>query len=379
MSPETTPSAPRRRRTLRGLLLRLALACVATALALELGVVLVLGPQVRFPRNVVDGGMGLRVNRPHAVYAQRSADVEVTFRINSRGLRADREFPYEKPAGVVRVVAIGDSFTAGYEVELEQCFTSVLERELRAAGHAVEVLNAGVSGYSNAEACLYLERELLRYDPDVVLLSFFFNDLVDNVRAGLYALEEGELRQVADGYVPLGELGNRLNSNPVFGWLSERSNAFALLKEKATLAIKGRIVRENLDNVDGADEGALDDYQSRLAAAILERVFATCRARGIHLVVQSIPLFVATPGGEQLVDAFPHEHFDVERVGLSFVAMRPLLEGRFGEDPLYHRRSHFHWTPFSNELSGRALAAALLASGALDARERPVGARADGE
>ncbi|MEZ4290376.1 MAG: hypothetical protein R3E53_07505 [Myxococcota bacterium] len=52
----------------------------------------------------------------------------------------------------------------------------MLEQELRRAGLQVEVLNAGVSGYSNAEALLYLERELLKYDPDLVLLSFFAND-----------------------------------------------------------------------------------------------------------------------------------------------------------------------------------------------------------
>ena len=45
-----------------------------------------------------------------------------------------------------------------------------LEQVLRRRGYDVEVLNAGVSGFSTAEEYLYLERELFRYDPDVVVL-----------------------------------------------------------------------------------------------------------------------------------------------------------------------------------------------------------------
>ena len=57
----------------------------------------------------------------------------------------------KKPDGVGRIISLGDSFTIGYEADVDQTFSAVLERELRKPGHDVEVLNAGVSGFSNAE------------------------------------------------------------------------------------------------------------------------------------------------------------------------------------------------------------------------------------
>jgi acyl-CoA thioesterase I len=49
-------------------------------------------------------------------------------------------------AETMRIVALGDSLTAGYGLDDEDSFPVVLEAELRQRGHDVEVINAGVSG-----------------------------------------------------------------------------------------------------------------------------------------------------------------------------------------------------------------------------------------
>jgi len=46
----------------------------------------------------------------------------------------------------IRLVALGDSLTAGYGLPQEAAFPSVLERALKARGYKVEIANAGVSG-----------------------------------------------------------------------------------------------------------------------------------------------------------------------------------------------------------------------------------------
>jgi len=46
----------------------------------------------------------------------------------------------------LRLVALGDSLTAGYGLPQEAAFPAVLERALRAKGYRVEIANAGVSG-----------------------------------------------------------------------------------------------------------------------------------------------------------------------------------------------------------------------------------------
>jgi acyl-CoA thioesterase-1 len=46
----------------------------------------------------------------------------------------------------IRLVVLGDSLVAGYNLPQAAAFPAVLERALRARGHNVEIANAGVSG-----------------------------------------------------------------------------------------------------------------------------------------------------------------------------------------------------------------------------------------
>lgn len=50
----------------------------------------------------------------------------------------------------LRILALGDSLTAGYGLAQGDGFVAVLERELRARGHDVRVIDAGVSGDTSA-------------------------------------------------------------------------------------------------------------------------------------------------------------------------------------------------------------------------------------
>ena len=70
------------------------------------------------------------------------------------------------------------------------------------------------------------------------------------------------------------------------------------------------------------------------------------------------------PPGQYLTEDFPVAQFDTRREGLRFVSMKPILEPH-ADKPLYFKRSHFHWTPLSHELSGKALANVFLEQGLL--------------
>jgi len=103
----------------------------------------------------------------------------VELRINSLGLRGP-ERGYQKPPGVRRVLLLGDSFTEGFTVAERHTVRAVLERALgERLAHPVEVLNAGTLGYDTAQEYLFFVREGYRYQPDVVVLLFFFNDLIE--------------------------------------------------------------------------------------------------------------------------------------------------------------------------------------------------------
>jgi acyl-CoA thioesterase I len=54
--------------------------------------------------------------------------------------------PQAAPGGPVKLVALGDSLTAGYRLPADAAFPTVLERLLKAKGEDVTIANAGVSG-----------------------------------------------------------------------------------------------------------------------------------------------------------------------------------------------------------------------------------------
>ena len=102
--------------------------------------------------------------------------------INAEGWRS-REIPLAKPAGVYRVLVLGDSFMAGLQVNDDEVFASALERRLSSEGLArrVEVINFGVPSYGTDQEYLSLREFGLAYQPDLVLLAFYGqNDVSDN-------------------------------------------------------------------------------------------------------------------------------------------------------------------------------------------------------
>ncbi len=110
----------------------------------------------------------------------KAATFKRTLTINSLGLR-DREYPHAKPEGVFRILVLGDSFTWGYGISDDEIFTELLESDLNRAGHRVEVLNAGVSGWGTDQELLFLEKEGFNYEPDLVILAFYLYNDPENI------------------------------------------------------------------------------------------------------------------------------------------------------------------------------------------------------
>lgn len=103
--------------------------------------------------------------------------VDEYIKTNSQGLR-DVEHEWRKPEGTFRILGLGDSFTFGWGVKLEESFLKVLETRLgQELGQAVESINAGVPGYGLNHYYVYLKNVGLRYDPDVIVVAYFADDL----------------------------------------------------------------------------------------------------------------------------------------------------------------------------------------------------------
>ena len=101
--------------------------------------------------------------------------------INEKGVRGS-ELAYEKPAGMLRILFLGDSVIFGYRIEEDQdTVPSLAARQLAAASFSVQSINAGVCGYSPWQEYEYLRREGIKYDPDLVVVSIVLNDVTDKM------------------------------------------------------------------------------------------------------------------------------------------------------------------------------------------------------
>jgi len=76
-----------------------------------------------------------------------------------------------------RIVALGDSLTAGFQLSADAAFPNVLERALRDRGHQVRVVNAGVSGDTTAGALERLEWAL-GDGADAAIVALGANDML---------------------------------------------------------------------------------------------------------------------------------------------------------------------------------------------------------
>lgn len=354
--PRLPPVVParqaRRRRRLRRAMIRLALLAASLFVSLLMCefAVRIFSPQVLFPRYVTDGGFGVRVNVPNARYWHTSPEVHVQFRINSMGIRSDREYSFRKPPGTIRIVGLGDSFTQGYEVDLADTYLYRLEEILAARGLPVEVINLGVSGYGNAEELLMLEELGLRFDPDVVVVAFFQNDLHDNVRSGLFRLDaHDQLVRDAQEYLPAIGIRDRLYSFWAYRWAAEHSHLLSLCRERLARVVKRRRVQKNVDQL---APGGADDYPARLAGRLLEEIKHRCDQRDVAFLLMDIP-------GATLESNLPIGALqEISAEQLVRPAKRLRAEG--SDAYLYRRCGHSHWTPRAHEIAAEMLAGALV-------------------
>ncbi|MCA9482272.1 MAG: SGNH/GDSL hydrolase family protein [Nitrospina sp.] len=102
--------------------------------------------------------------------------------VNSAGM-IDKEYPIARTPGAIRVAVLGDSFTAGEEVNMGKRFHELWEARLpETIKRPVEFLNFGVRGYGTWEQLQMFHLKAARYKPDWVVVNLFWgNDIADNI------------------------------------------------------------------------------------------------------------------------------------------------------------------------------------------------------
>jgi hypothetical protein len=224
---------------------------------------------------------------------------------NARGYR-DLERAIPKPAGVHRVLSLGDSFAWGFGVEFDDAYPQRIERALnRRRREPWEVVNLALRGMNSVQEAAQLAGEGFAYQPDVVVLGYVLNDSEDSSAA--------EARRAEDWV----EAAQR----PPSVW--DRSALLRLVRGRLFATVENR--RRVTDFLSMYDDRAPGWVAGQAA---LRAMAAGCREHGVPFVVVIFPLF-ANP----LDDAYPFRsiHEKVGRVageaGARVVDLLPAYRG----------------------------------------------------
>ena len=188
---------------------------------------------------------------------------EETLIINSKGFRG-KEFNREKKADVIRIIAMGDSVTFG--ITPETCPYSVQLQELfnQKYSNKVEVINAGVEGYSSEYVLKRLKYDILQYKPDIITVYVGWNDL--------YAVN------------PLSPLNYKK-----FSGLARFLNNFYLYKafrRVIFLSIKPKIEQKFMNNTYNQNiEDIYQKFEPVIYKGNLRKIIETARENQIKLVL----------------------------------------------------------------------------------------------
>lgn len=127
--------------------------------------------------------LGLNANSHKII--RNTEGIKIEYITNADGLR-DNDYNIDKSRDTFRIIGLGDSFTYGLGVSLEDSYLKVLEKLLNEdtlGKYRFEVLNLGVSGIGQKQMLELLTEVAMKYHPDLVSLAFYVgNDLSDNMK-----------------------------------------------------------------------------------------------------------------------------------------------------------------------------------------------------
>lgn len=103
--------------------------------------------------------------------------------VSAAGVR-DRHYLIHKGDEVYRVAVLGSAYTEAMDLPVTATYWRLLAGRLEKCGFQpgkkIEVLNFAVAGYSTAQQHVMLETRAMRYRPDLVLLQFAADEVLEN-------------------------------------------------------------------------------------------------------------------------------------------------------------------------------------------------------
>ena len=220
--------------------------------------------------------------------------------INDKGLR-DGPHSYERQNNTERILVLGDSFAWGYGVEEQERFSQLLEQSMD-----VEVINAGVSGYSTDQELLWYKSEGIKYETDLVILVLAGNDVGDNdqqIVSRIYykprfVLKDGQL--VPTGYpVPKTSPQGRL----IYSLSQHSALAYFLVQRYFDLlSLYNEMKVNSVHAKSTASDDSSDKEPFRLTIALIDQIKEIAESRKAKFMIVATDRWWNSPSKETYKD-----------------------------------------------------------------------------
>jgi acyl-CoA thioesterase-1 len=188
----------------------------------------------------------------------------------------------------IRIVAFGDSLTAGYMLRSSEAFPAQLQRKLASSGYSVEIVNAGVSGDTTAAGLARLDWSVPE-GTDAVILELGANDALRgldpamakrNLDRILARLKERGIEVLLTGMLAPANYGESYarSFNAIFPDLAKQHDVLLY-----PFFLQGVAMRSNLNLSDGLHPNA--EGAARIVegiAPVVEQLIARVRERRLR-------------------------------------------------------------------------------------------------
>jgi len=226
------------------------------------------------------------------------------------------EYPREKGPGVYRIMTVGDSFSLGRGVSMDDIYPKRLERYLNSYGNRTgavyEVINFSLSGQSTMDEVRTIKRRIDEFVPDLILVGYCLNDPEDGA-------DPKELLRVRDRFHykrysrPPGPIGMVCKRFKIADFAVR--TAFNL---RAKMGYRKYFLYLHSDEHRGW-------HKSKEALKELKEL---AEAKEIEILFVVFPVFIADIGPSYPFRAVHHVvHEALEHAGLPYLDLMPYYEG----------------------------------------------------
>ncbi|MFQ5527811.1 MAG: SGNH/GDSL hydrolase family protein [Thermoanaerobaculia bacterium] len=258
--------------------------------------------------------------------------------------------PSRQGSRPTKILVVGDSFTLGRGVALDQVYPARLAKTLRSAGHDVKVTSYSFPGWNSRAEAAALKRDLDKYAPDLLIVGHCLND-AEKVPTARATSNRPELRP----WQPEG---------PLESSLARHSILFGRVR-RAVDSIRLRPLLR-----DYYQELYRDNRGRRLWQSSLAALSALAAERSIPAALVVFPIFDSDPD-----DAYPYRnlHELVEDtgtdLGFAVLDLLPVYSGIDGRELALVPFTDPHPSVRGHDLAGQAIAHFLVERGLLGSGE----------